>query len=231
MNRSKPKCRIAAPKAATIASGPSNWASVKAKAASIPASVTGRQLSAAPCDNSATKKLADGTLRTYWYAWRGGPRLAGQPGSKEFKASYDRAVVAYPKPAAGDLLSLMNAYQRSTEFSDLGERTRADYVKQIRKIEGKFGNLPIKGCRPPEGCSKAGATISRSHPVDRRTMPGRARPRPVMGKGSELDRCEPVREEGGRIYTGGRRDKIWTEADEAPESPGARPARRRGSSG
>jgi len=26
--------------------------------------------------------------RTYFYAWRGGPRLRGQPGSSEFMASY-----------------------------------------------------------------------------------------------------------------------------------------------
>jgi hypothetical protein len=25
--------------------------------------------------------------RTYWYAWRGGPRLHGEPGSPEFMAS------------------------------------------------------------------------------------------------------------------------------------------------
>jgi hypothetical protein len=26
--------------------------------------------------------------RVYWYAWRGGPRLSGEPGSPEFHASY-----------------------------------------------------------------------------------------------------------------------------------------------
>ena len=29
--------------------------------------------------------LADGTKKTYWYAWRGGPRLIGEHGSPEFK--------------------------------------------------------------------------------------------------------------------------------------------------
>jgi hypothetical protein len=29
--------------------------------------------------NSITKKLADGTPRTYWYAWKGGPPLRGEP--------------------------------------------------------------------------------------------------------------------------------------------------------
>jgi hypothetical protein len=31
--------------------------------------------------NSITKKLADGSRRTYYYAWKGGPRLEGKLGS------------------------------------------------------------------------------------------------------------------------------------------------------
>ena len=30
--------------------------------------------------------------RAYWYAWRGGPRLSGEPGSPEFIASYNEAI-------------------------------------------------------------------------------------------------------------------------------------------
>ena len=37
--------------------------------------------------NWSNKRLADCTLRTYWYAWRGGPLLRGQPGTPEFVAS------------------------------------------------------------------------------------------------------------------------------------------------
>ena len=33
-------------------------------------------------------KLASGTRATYYYAWRRGPRLVGEPGSPEFIASY-----------------------------------------------------------------------------------------------------------------------------------------------
>jgi hypothetical protein len=38
--------------------------------------------------DSATKRLADGSTRTYYYAWRGGPRLEGEPGTPDFVASY-----------------------------------------------------------------------------------------------------------------------------------------------
>ena len=42
--------------------------------------------------NSISKKLADGTRRTYWYAWKGGPPLRGEPGTPEFVASYNEAA-------------------------------------------------------------------------------------------------------------------------------------------
>ena len=30
--------------------------------------------------------------RTYHYAWRGGPRLRGEPGTPDFMASYNEAI-------------------------------------------------------------------------------------------------------------------------------------------
>jgi hypothetical protein len=42
--------------------------------------------------NSTRKKFADGSWRTYYYAWKGGPPLRGEPGTPEFVASYNEAV-------------------------------------------------------------------------------------------------------------------------------------------
>jgi hypothetical protein len=47
-------------------------------------------------------RLADGTRRTYWYAWKGGPPLRGEPGSPEFIASYNAAVAAKVMGQSGD---------------------------------------------------------------------------------------------------------------------------------
>jgi integrase len=59
------------------------------------------------------KKLADGEVRDYWYAWRGGPRLEGHPGASEFIASYNVAVASRKRPSNKDLSSLLDAYQDS----------------------------------------------------------------------------------------------------------------------
>ena len=66
--------------------------------------------------NSITKRLADGTRRTYWYAWKGGPPLHGEPGTPEFTASYNEACTRKVTPPTGKLLSVLQAFQQSDEF-------------------------------------------------------------------------------------------------------------------
>jgi hypothetical protein len=67
--------------------------------------------------NSVTKRLADGTLRTYWYAWKGGPSLRGEPGTPEFTASYNEACARKVIPPSGTLLSILQAFQLSEAFT------------------------------------------------------------------------------------------------------------------
>ena len=82
--------------------------------------------------NSITKKLADGTRRTYWYAWKGGPPLRGEPGTPEFIASYNEAVARKVMPPSGKLLSVLQGYQASDEFPGLADSTRRGYIELIK---------------------------------------------------------------------------------------------------
>ncbi|MEI4913985.1 hypothetical protein Q8G39_28455, partial [Klebsiella pneumoniae] len=66
--------------------------------------------------NWATKKLADGRVVTHYYAWRGGPRLRGQPGSAEFIASYQEAHQNRKIPAQGVLFTLIAEYKASADY-------------------------------------------------------------------------------------------------------------------
>ena len=93
--------------------------------------------------NSVSKRLADGTTRTYWYAWKGGPPLRGEPGTPEFIHSYNEAAARKATGPQGTMLSLLQGYQQSTRFLDLGARTRSDYIKQIEAIENRFGDFPL----------------------------------------------------------------------------------------
>jgi hypothetical protein len=55
--------------------------------------------------NSRRKKLADGSFKTYYWAWKGGPPLRGKAGSPEFIASYNETVAEKIVPPRGKLLS------------------------------------------------------------------------------------------------------------------------------
>src|SRR5271166_1838572 len=95
--------------------------------------------------NSKRKKLADGSFRTYYWAWKGGPPLRGEPGSPDFVASYNEAVAQKIAPPTGVLLGLLFKFQDSGEFRhSISDRTRRDYVKQIKRIERAFSDFPVK---------------------------------------------------------------------------------------
>ena len=93
--------------------------------------------------NWTTKRLANGTVVTHYYAWRGGPRLEGEPGSPEFIASYERAYHERRKPDGDTFKNIIVEFVQSDAFRGLQPRTRADYLKMIRLIEDEFGDLPI----------------------------------------------------------------------------------------
>lgn len=167
--------------------------------------------------NSVEKTLADGTRRRFYYAWKGGPRLRGDPGSPEFIASYNTAVAEKVAPPRGTIFSVIAAFRASTAFADLADRTRSDYVNKLRLIERKFGTFPL-------------AALS-----DRRTRAVFLQWRDELAGSSRrqadytfqvlarmlswaLDRglvSHNPCEKSGRVYHGSRAEKVWTDLDEA----------------
>ena len=59
--------------------------------------------------------------RVYHYAWRGGPRLRGEPGSPEFMASYNEAIESRKTPDTGRFKSLVVLYRASNDYKKLAE--------------------------------------------------------------------------------------------------------------
>src|ERR1700722_797658 len=75
--------------------------------------------------DSAVKRLADGSTRTYYYAWRGGPRLMGEPGTPEFVASYNAAIADRPGRRNGKTVEgIVDAYLDSQDFATKRDRTQ-----------------------------------------------------------------------------------------------------------
>lgn len=85
--------------------------------------------------NKVTKRLADGRRVTYWYAWKGGPRLDGQPGTPEFVASYNRAVAIRKTPKSETLAALVQRFRASPEFTRMADSTKAEWRRWLDRIE------------------------------------------------------------------------------------------------
>jgi len=166
--------------------------------------------------NSITKRLADGTTRTYRYAWKGGPPLRGEPGTPEFIASYNEAVARKVVPPRGTLLSVLQGYQASDDFTGLAPRSRSDYVGKIKLIEKEFGDFPLSALTDnrTRGIFKQWRerlALSSRRQADY-TWVVLAR---VLSWGMDrgLVAANPCAR-GGRLYRGSRAEKIWTDADE-----------------
>lgn len=161
------------------------------------------------------KRLASGEVAVYHYAWRGGPRIHGEPGSPEFLAALAEAQKTPPAHHKGTLQEVFNAYQASAAFTGLSDATRAGYKRRLPVIEAEFGDMPTKALSDPrvrgefldwrDGMAKTSPREADYHMailalmlawgVDRGRLPTNPAARP------------------GRVYRPDRTDHIWTDAD------------------
>ncbi|MBK4216107.1 tyrosine-type recombinase/integrase [Paracoccus caeni] len=168
--------------------------------------------------NRVSKRLADGSRVTYFYAWKGGPRLPGKPGDAAFMDAYNKATRQRVPPREGTLQAIINAYQDSPKFIDLADRTKKDYIRNIRAIEGKYGTLPLVALPDPatrgdmldwrDGMAK---TSRRQADYIFATMAA------ILAWAKDRGRitCNPC-EKPGKLYKSGRAEIIWdTDAETA----------------
>src|SRR5262249_38446361 len=153
--------------------------------------------------------------RTYYYAWRGGPRLRGKPGSPEFLASYNEANANRYTPDPGRFKSVVTHYKASADYANLAESTRKNWAPWLDRIALYFGDLRIAQFDRPE----------KIRPLIRRWRnQWTDRPRTADYGLQVLSRvlgyavdplgqiagnpCEGIRQ----VYTGGRSEIIWSDA-------------------
>src|SRR5258708_951388 len=164
--------------------------------------------------NGVAKVTSKG--RTYWYAWRGGPRLQGEPGSPEFHASYNEAVESRRTPEPGRFKSLVVLYRASSDYRKLAESTRKNWSPWLDRIADYFGELRIAQFDRPE----------KIRPVIRRWRNQWAdKPRTADYGMQVLSRVlsyavDPLAKIAGnpcegikQLYSSDRSEIIWTEAD------------------
>lgn len=153
--------------------------------------------------------------RTYYYAWRGGPRLSGEPGSPEFIASYTDAIEQRRTPDKSRFRFIVADYKGSGDYRKLADSTRAQWGTWLDRIAEYFGELRIAQFDRPE----------KIRPVIRRWRNKWAdTPRTadyamqvlsrVVAHAVELggiagNPCEGIK----HLYNNDRSEIIWTDAD------------------
>lgn len=99
--------------------------------------------------NTVTKRLADGSVKRYYYHRGTGQRLRSKPGSSDFIADYAAAEKLLLDRHAGSLNGLIRDYSMSMKFEGLAESTKAEYRRMLTKIEVHFGDMPIAALDVP----------------------------------------------------------------------------------
>jgi len=154
--------------------------------------------------------------RVYHYAWRGGPRLRGEPGSPEFMASLAEAHENQRAPDKSRFRSLVVLYRGSKDYKNLADTTKINWSKWLDRIEDYFGELRIAQFDRPE----------KIRPIIRRWRNRWAdTPRTADYGMQVLSRVfshavDPLGKLGGNpcegikgLYSGNRSEIIWTDAD------------------
>ncbi|MBP1841982.1 integrase [Rhizobium petrolearium] len=157
----------------------------------------------------------NGRIFVYYYAWRGGPRLEGVPGTAEFMASYNEAIEIRHAVDDTKLQSVINHYKK-TEFPKLSDSTRRVWSPWLDRISAQFGQMRTatfnhhEKIRPsirrwrnqyaetPRTADLGMQVLSRilSHAVD------------PLGKIAS-NPCEGIK----HLYTSSRAEIVWTDDD------------------
>ncbi len=163
--------------------------------------------------NTVRARLADGTVKVYYYAWKGGPPLEGKPGTPEFVNSFMEAAKQRVTTPKNTLSYVLQEYQKSDAFADLAPSSRKNFIRIIRVIEADFGDLPLpalkaKGIRLKfKEWRKKIAERSPSYADMHWMVLARILSWAVEETLIDVNPCT----RGGKLYSGTRRDKIWSD--------------------
>ncbi|MDO5613621.1 MAG: tyrosine-type recombinase/integrase [Paracoccus sp. (in: a-proteobacteria)] len=169
-----------------------------------------------PGVNTSRKRLADGTVREYFYHRATGEPLPGTYGSAEFLAAYVEAEKVKPKDV-GNINALIRDYLQSLKFEKKRDSTQREYKRMLLEIEKRFGKLPVKALESPR---IRGVFIEYQEEI------GRDRPREADNRLSVLSAVLTHAASKGnirenplkgfeRIYDADRSEMIWTDGDVA----------------
>lgn len=162
------------------------------------------------------RKLADGTTRHHYYAWRGGPKIEAAPGSDAFNLEFFRLCAERDKAAPATLETLIEHFtgpedERNPDFLALAETTQADHLYAFKLIKAEWPRLPVR-LTQQKGMKAEIRKWHRSFAANPRKADkllfslSKVFSYAIADELIEKNPCTGIK----RLYEGSRRDSIWT---------------------
>ncbi|TPN43243.1 site-specific integrase [Mesorhizobium sp. B1-1-7] len=153
--------------------------------------------------------------KVYHYAWRGGPAIAGEPGTPAFQDAYNEAIASRAAPDSNKFSASIIRYRASADYKKLAESTRRNWGPWLDRIADHFGALSVRQFDRPEKIRpRIRAWRAKFAETPRAADYGMQ----VLSRllASEVDHgkiasnpCEGIKQ----LYSGSRSEIIWTDAD------------------
>ncbi|MGX9120288.1 tyrosine-type recombinase/integrase [Mesorhizobium sp. BHbsci] len=164
------------------------------------------------------RKLADGSIRVHYYAWRGGPSMMSQPRTEAFALEYAKHRADAVPVTVETLASLIDRFtgtdhEPNPDFIALAETTRADHRYAFRLIKAKWPSLPAK-LTQQKGMKAEIRKWHRSFAANPRKADkllfslSKVFSYAVADELIDKNPCTGI----GRLYEGSRKDIVWSKA-------------------
>lgn len=82
--------------------------------------------------------------RTYWYAWRGGPRINAEYGTDEFVQEVLDARSPLSKFDRSKFATWVSLYKATEDYAKLAPSTRKNWDPKLDDIQAHFGKLSVR---------------------------------------------------------------------------------------
>lgn len=166
------------------------------------------------------KALADGTVRFYCYAWRGGPLLLTpdrapiQPDDPALPEVFQAAHDKRRNPNTGDLAMLIRQFRQSSDFRTKSVASRREYDRYLDDIRQRFGGLPLADLEDKATRGKFKAWRDKMSATPRTADYAWTTLARVLSVAKDRGHIAVnVCERGGRLYKADRSEKVWTDDD------------------
>lgn len=168
--------------------------------------------------HKVTARLADKSKKTYYYAWRGGPRMENTDHkSRAFMREYiELTADRNQDPVKGCLGELINEYKASPDFENLADSTKEINGYSIKRIMDRYFDFPL------QALSEKGARREfmqwRNDLAKERGLAAADRAMSILkrilqyGINMEMIDTHPLKDVN-KVYNGSRKDIIWTDLD------------------